>query len=147
MFDGAALSRDVHPLFVATADWPRFADRVRPHLDRMARSSGGRYEEDDIAIRLGCGLMHLWLVLDGAEIVCVMVTELVQYPRLRALRIVGLVGYRPRRWMHLLGLVEHSAKVNFGCAKMECLHSIGHERLLRTGGWRLFHALAEKDLS
>jgi hypothetical protein len=144
MFDG--IDPEVRPFFVSAETWPAFSTRVRPHLEKMAEGSGGRFAASDVGQFIVTGRMQMWLALDGAEIACAMVTEIVQYPRLRAMRCVGVVGSRPRRWLHLLSSVEQAARDHFGCQKMEALHQFGHERLLRTGGWQPFHILSEKTL-
>lgn len=144
MFDG--LDSTVTPLYVPRGEVFRWADKISPALLKMAASSGGRYQATDIAAALAAGRMQLWLVLEATDIACVMVTEIVEYPRLRAMRCVGLVGHRPRRWLHLLREVENAARNAFGCCVMEAFVSSGHERLLKTGDWRLFHSLWEKPL-
>ena len=112
----------------------------------MAEGSGGRYLAEDIAAALATGRMQLWLAIDRATIACVMVTELVDYPRVRAMRCIGIAGRHPLRWMHLLGAVERAARDCFGCLLFEALVQPGHERLLQTGGWVLFHSLWQKAL-
>lgn len=144
MFDG--LDDGVHALLVPTWDIARWVERVRPHIAKMAAGSGGRYETSDIIAELAGGAMLLWVVLDGARIAAVMVTQVMAYPRARAMRCIGIVGSRPRRWMHLLAVAERVSKQQFGCSIMEAMVQPGHERLLRTGGWKLFHSLWEKPL-
>ena len=144
MFDG--IDRTVLPFFAGGEAWPKFAQRLRPHLEKMADGSGGRFLADDIAVAIERGTMQMWLALDGTDIACALITEVVNYPRLRAMRCVGVVGHRPRRWMHLMANVEAAAKEHFGCDRMEACHQPGHERLLRTGGWRVWHFMSEKPL-
>jgi hypothetical protein len=144
MFDG--LDQSLLPLYVAPADWPVFAERLRPHLAKMAEGSGGRYAAEDLPGLIEGGHFQLWLVLDGADIACALLTQIMQYPRLRALRAVGVVGHRPLRWTQMLSAVEKAARAHFGCVKMEALCNPRHVCLLRTGGWREFHVLLEKDL-
>lgn len=144
MFDGLDTAVLLH--YIAPTEFVRWAERVRPMLTRMADRSGDRFQADDIAIALAAGRMQLWVVLDGADIVCTLVTELIQYPRLRSMRCVGLVGHRPRRWMGLLADIERAARQCFGCSRMEALVAPGDERLLVTGGWQPFHGLWDKAL-
>lgn len=144
MFDG--IEPSLRLLFINADTWPAFADRVQPHLAEMADGSGDRFLASDIQSAITSGHMHLWLVLDGANIACALVTELVHYPRLRALRMVGIVGHNARLWVHLLASIEEAAKTNFGCQKMEALHTPGHARMLVTRGWSTFHHLSEKTL-
>lgn len=144
MFDG--LDQSVVPFYVGAEAWPMFAERLRPHIKKMADGSDGRYLAEDITALIAWGHMQVWLALDGADIACMMVTEVVKYPRCSAMRCIGVVGHRPRRWMHLMSTVEVAAKEHFGCSRMEALHQPGHERLLTTGGWKVFHYLSEKPL-
>jgi hypothetical protein len=144
MFDGA--DNSVQGIFVAPRDLLRWADRIRPHVAKMAEGSGGRYEASDIFSAMATGRILLWIAMDGAEIACVMLTEIVQYPRRRAMRCIGISGSRPRRWIPLLAEVERAARERFECDLMEALHRPDHRRLLRTGGWREFHILSEKTL-
>lgn len=145
MFDG--VDPAVMPYFVGAEAWPSFAPRVRAHIERMAAATDGLYLADDIVEAISQGRMQVWAVLDGADIACVLLTEVIQYPRARAMRCIGVVGHRPLRWMKLLAAVEHSAGLNFGCTKFQALVSPGHERLLRTGGWKLSHTLYEKSIA
>jgi hypothetical protein len=144
MFDGADMS--VRPFYVGPEVWPAFAERLRPHLEQMAAGSGGRYLAEDIAAAIAESRMQLWLALEGADILCAMVTELAIYPRLRAMRCVGIVGHRPWRWMRLLANVEQCAREKCDCTVMEALTQPEHVALLRTGGWRTWHVMSEKTL-
>lgn len=144
MFDG--LDRSVSPVYVAPSEVFRWGDKIAPALLKMAEGSGGRYHAPDIAAALISNRMQLWLALEGTQIGCVLVTEIVEYPRLRAMRCVGLVGHRPRRWMHLLRDLEEAAHNAFGCDVMEAFLPPGLERLLNTANWAPFHVLWEKPL-
>lgn len=144
MFDGVDTS--VMPLYVGAEALPAFAERVQPYLAKMAAGSGGRFEVADIVHSITTAQMQLWLALEGSSILCAMLTQMRVYPRLRTLCCIGIVGHRPRRWMHLLAHVEAVAKQNLGCDRMEAMVSPGHERLLQTGGWSIWHYWVEKAL-
>lgn len=90
--------------------------------------------------------MQAWAAMEDNTLLGVMLTEIITYPRLRALRLIGVSAHSPRRWMHLLHEVEAIARRGLGCDLIECLHRPGHERLLTTGGWRVWHFLSEKRL-
>ena len=142
MFDGLDTAAQAH--FVTPDQLMVWAERVRPHLAKMTDSSGGRYIGADLLTAIAAGRMQLWLGLRGSDLVCVMLTEIQSYPRLRAMRMVGLVGSRPRVWRHLLAAVETSAKRDFGCAMMECVHIPRFAALLP--GYRTTHWFGEKVL-
>ena len=123
------------------------ADAVRPHVVKMAEGSGGRYEAVDLFTAPASGRMLLWIALDGAGYcLCHVDTDRKQHPRRRAMRCVGLVGHRPRRWLGLLAEVVRAARETFRCDLMEALHQPMHTRLLTTGGWAIWHVLSEKRL-
>lgn len=142
MFDGALT--DAQLLFVAPRDLLAWADRIRPHIAKMAAGSGGRYEPSDIFAGLVTGGMLLWVVLDGASILCVCIGQIQNFPRLRTMRIIGLVGHQPRKWRHFLPALERSAKEDFGCSAIESLHIPRFRALLP--GFRTSHWLSEKPL-
>lgn len=144
MFDG--LDTDVRCFYVGN-QWPVFAERLRPHIAKMAAGSGGRFEAEDIVACIECGRFHLWLMLEGSEILAALLTEIVQYPRLRAMRGIAVVGHRHRRWVEAgHAAIEMVSKQFFGCDRMEAMHQPGHERLLTPYGYEVFHYLSQKPL-
>ena len=142
MFDG--LDHGVRVLFIAPVDLLVWADRIRPHLSKMADGSGGRYETQDLFADIASGHSLLWVALEGPELRCVMIGQIMEYPRLRALRLTGIVGNNPLRWRGLLGLIEDQAKRQFNCTMMESVHQPRHGVLLR--GYTSTHWLSEKSL-
>lgn len=142
MFDG--LDQSVQPFLVEPMQLAAWAVRVRPHLEKMAEGSRGRYDATDILTAVAAGRMQLWLALHGAELLCVMVTQIENYPRCRAIRLIGLVGSRPRVWRGLLAGVEAAAKTNFGCQIAEAWHIPRFKAILP--GYETTHWFSEKAL-
>lgn len=142
MFDG--LDTTTQGLFIAPVDLVRWADRVRPHLEKMAVGSNGRYETQDLIAGLAAGRMLMWVAVEGAELLCVVLGQIMEYPRAKALRLTGIVGHHPRKWRHFLPAIERAARDDFGCMIVESLHQPGHARLLP--GYRTTHCLSEKRL-
>lgn len=140
MFGG--IDAQTQPLFVNPSLVPAWAERVRPHLGKIAEGSRGRYLAADILTALAAGRMQLWVALEGAELLCVMLTEVRDYPRARAMRLIGLVGHRPSVWAHLLTAIETAARVNFGCTIMEAMHPPKYRSILP--GYVCSHQLSEK---
>jgi hypothetical protein len=144
MFDGA----DPEPrlFFVGAEAWPSFVERIQPYLARIAAGSDGHYTAADVQAAIMAGHFLLWLALDGPEIACLMLTQIVSYPQARAMRCVALVGRQPKRWLHLLEQIEFHAKTHFGCSLMEAQHPPKYAHLLRTGGWHTTHVISQKAL-
>jgi hypothetical protein len=139
---------DPQLFYIGIDSWPSFAERVWPYLEKMAEGSDGRFLADDLAQAIAGGNSQLWVALSGPEILCAALTEVIAYPRLRALRFTAVVGHHHARWVHLIERIEHAAKHAFGCQIMEAMHQPGHERLIRhTGGWKIgWHWLSWKEL-
>jgi hypothetical protein len=142
VFDG--IDSSVQALFVAPLDLLSWVNQIRPYIAKMADGSGGRFATSDIFTALASGRMLLWVALEGAEIRCVLVGEIMNYPRLRALRLSGLAGNNPRKWRRLLGLIEEQARTKFGCTMMESLHQPRHLSFMP--GYETTHWLSEKSL-
>ena len=142
MFDGVAAG--VQLLFVAPSDLVIWASRISPHVAKMAEGSGGRFESSDIFAALASGRMLVWIVVQGADIRCVLVGEIISYPRLRALRLTGLVGNNPLKWRRLLDTIEDHARSVLGCSMMESFHQPRH--WLFAPAYRTTHCLSEKPL-
>ena len=132
------------PIFIAPSDLPRWIDGILPHIRKMADGSGGRFWAEDIVKALVNGSMQVWVVLIGAEIACVCVTDIHQYPRVRALRLLGVVGKGFRRWAHLLDHVEAWGRAR-GCQISEALLA-GAKWMAMMPGYRMDHLRVVKAL-
>jgi hypothetical protein len=135
----------VRAVLINPADWPAYAERLAPALARMADGSGGRYTAADIAAEIEAGRVQCWIATDGAAIGCVLVTAFAHYPRLTALRLVGIVGSAPRAWLHLWDVVDAWARAQ-GCERTEALAPRSYDRVLRRHGFSEFHVLSERTL-
>jgi hypothetical protein len=139
-FDG--IDTTVQPFYIAPAMLPVWAARVRPHLVKMGDQSCGRFDVSDLLTFIAAGKMQLWIAVRGADLLCVMLTEIHTYPKLRAMRIIALSGHRPLLWRKLLRRVEIAAKERFGCRMMEALPRASQLALLP--GYEVSHVLVEK---
>jgi hypothetical protein len=135
------------PRLLDVHDFPAWAYRLKPQLALMAAGSGGRYVADDIDAALWSGRMRAWVAERDGEVACLLLTETIDYPRFRALRLVGCVGEEPRQWLGCGPWLEQQA-VEMGCQRLEALHPPEMQELLRAWSteWRVFHTLSEKRL-
>lgn len=104
MFDGVSTDTDL--VGVPAENFERWYHRVSPHIEKMAEGSGGRFYAEDICAGIVDREMQLWVILDGPNLLCVFVTSVVVYPRLKALRFMGCVGRNFRKWVHHRASVE-----------------------------------------
>ena len=142
MFDG--LDTSVQPTLVSPETVHVWTSRIWPHLEKMTRSSKGRFLTEDIMDAFQRGAMQLWLVIRGPEVMCVCLTAGVTYPRARALRLVGLSGHQYKIWAALLKSIEHVAKQHFDCQIMEAFHPPKYRTILP--GYKTTHWFGEKFL-
>ena len=131
---------------VGPGRWDDFREQTPPFLTTMAAGSGGRYLADDILAEIDAGRMSAWLSVCGAVVTCVMVTQVIHYPRFKALRYVGIAGKIPKNWSAALTTIAASAYKDHGCRRLEALHPPGRYGVLRFLGWRTFHVLSEATL-
>lgn len=137
-------------LQIDTPSWPMWSSVLAGRVARMAEGSGGRFAAMDIDDALFDGRMHAWVALTAeGEIVesirALLVTEIIGYPRMKALRLVGLVGEDLRTWLPLWSQVERWARGQ-NCKRLEALHPEPYSKLLGRLGWSAWHVLSEKPL-
>lgn len=125
---------------IPAADWSDWAPLHADRLARMAAGSGGRFKMTDIDAALRSGTMQAWTVPAGYVL---MVTEIVVYPQLRALRLIGCVGTHAHLWGRLMPFVKDTARL-WGCSRLEALHPPSWP--LERRGWTTFHILSEMPL-
>lgn len=142
MFDGVDPAPQV--LLMDASHLATWAAHVRPHLEKMAATSGGRYLFSDILTAIAARKMQLWLVMLGPDLLAVMVSEIIQYPRAKALRMVGLVGARARLLRSLVRNVEGVARRDLGCNLIEAFHIPRFLAILP--GFTTTHWFSEKSL-
>ena len=87
-------------------------------LEYMAQKSNGRLLACDLVDLLEARDMQMWLAMDGNIIKAVMLTEIIKYPRKKALRAVGGVGRDWKMWSHLYKDIIEWGKQN-GCDLFE----------------------------
>lgn len=64
--------------------WPLVKDLIQKPVNQNL----GEFNIEDVYVWLVSGYMHLWIIGDEKEIVVAVVTEFVEYPREKRLRIV-----------------------------------------------------------
>ena len=119
--------------------WPL----VAPMVAEAVSHSSGRFDAQDIRDLAESGRFQLWVHNDGCAIDLVLVTEVVAWPRRKALSVVLLTGEHREKWLSYLPELEKFAKSQ-GCDLIEAWARPGWERVAK---WRKTHVLLERDIA
>lgn len=77
---------------VSPEDVPYLWDSVGPMIAKVTKHSEGELETDDFLEQLIDGYMQLWIVTEDKKIIVSMVTQIIDYPQKRILRLIALAG-------------------------------------------------------
>lgn len=105
-------------------------DEILPMLKQAMPVLLGRFEPVDILVLLIQNpLIQAWLVLQDDELMAIMITQVIQYPRRRCLHIFCLAGTKFKAWFDLAFnvLKEYSHRV--GTDQVEVCGRRGWERV------------------
>ena len=119
-----------------------------PYIEMGNGKSGDEMSVEDIYKRLSEARMQLWLVFDDdREIISVLTTEIIEYPRKTMCRIVTLGGQDLDLWVEqLLETLEEWALEN-GCVAMETVCRKGFIKKLERFGYENAYTVLVKELT
>lgn len=129
------------PLDRLDAVWPA----ARPHIEAGLFYGLGEYEAGDIKAELDQGGMQLWCVLDD-RLIAAVATQVLVYPRKRALRLVAAGGERLAEWLPLLddALTDYARRRD--CDWIETHGRPGWVRRLRGIGFEHVYTTAIREM-
>lgn len=119
---------------------------VAPFLARWTASAHGELNTDDIYKFTQSGLMQLWVFHAAGDIALVAVTEFVQYPRMKVMRILGMAGEKPILARKFMPQVELWAIEN-GAQAMETFATPETVKLDMRLGMEPLYTLMRKPLT
>ena len=125
--------------------WPSVKDLIEAALDRS-----GLFGINDAYCHVVNGTWQLWVVHEkrndqwsGAQIECVVLTEIIDYPKDKVLRVTMATGSDRTKWVDRIEVIEGWAK-SLGCERIQVLGRPGWERVLKD--YRKTHVMLEKQL-
>lgn len=110
--------------------WPDVENKVKDAL----KNDGGRMTTSDIKRFIEQEIMQLWAVHDG-EILATMVTQIVVYPRLKALRVLTLSGEGMDEWLDIVLDTLQGYGKEKGANVIEMIGREGWGKRLKKEGW------------
>jgi|TARA_R110000787_G_scaffold146732_2_gene260437 hypothetical protein len=125
-------------------DVPYVWEDVAPMLAKAAVHSEGELEPEDFLEPLSTGEMQLWVAYeDNDRINAAMVTQFIQYPQKKILRIISLAGEDFKKIKNFQAMIEGFA-IKHGCTAIELWGRKGWKKLLPD--WRDAYTVYTKEL-
>jgi hypothetical protein len=118
-------------------------DETYPLIEKALRYAEGELVPEDIKKHLDAGNLRLWVALQDKSVIASMVTEIIQYPRKKIVRVITLAGKNMDLWYDFLPMVEGYAISN-GCSSLEAWTRRGMTRKLKD--WKHSYDIITKDL-
>lgn len=118
-------------------------DDVVPLIEKALRHAEGELIPEDIKKHLDSANLRLWVALEGRDVIASMVTEIIQYPRKKIVRVITLAGKDMSLWYDFLPMLEGYA-IRHGCSSLEAWTRKGMTRKLKD--WKHSYDIITKDL-
>ena len=134
------------PCNVALVDVDKVAsiwEEVYPLLEKAQVYAAGELDTQDFFEMIESGDMQLWIAEDDGGIFAMMLTEFIQYPRKKVMRIVSIGGREMNRWMKYFPALE-AAALSVGCTGFEVFGRKGWLRVLKD--WKCSYYVLTKDI-
>ena len=134
------------PCNVALVDVDKVAsiwEEVYPLLEKAQVYAAGELDTQDYFDMIESGDMQLWIAEDDGGIFAMMLTEFIQYPRKKVMRIVSIGGREMNRWMKYFPALE-AAALSVGCTGFEVFGRKGWLRVLKD--WKCSYYVLTKDI-
>ncbi len=132
---------ELHTIAVESVDKHR--EELFPYLDSFVERSRDRYDIEDVFNNIKKGYWTLWVVHKDSELKAVLITQIIEYPKLRELQIIMCVGEKHKDWYSLISRMEEYAKLT-GCKKVTAITRPGWEKVMQ--GYKKSHIYLERDL-
>ena len=125
-------------------DVPYVWEDVAPMLAKAAVHSEGELEPEDFIEPLSTGEMQLWVAYKNDDnINAAMVTQFIQYPQKKILRIISLAGEDFKEIKNFQAMIEGFA-IKYGCTAIELWGRKGWKKLLPE--WKDSYIVYTKEL-
>lgn len=128
---------------VPTEDIDKYQDILSPYMESFVTLLKGRYEYNDIFEQIKSGKWKLWVTHQGLELQAVIITQIVEYPRVREFQILLCHGEDYKKWYDLISEMEAYAGLS-GCNKIAALGRTGWEKIMH--GYKKSYICLERDL-
>lgn len=112
----------------------KYWDDVKYSLQEAFENDYGRMSINDIKDAIECHKMQMWGIHDGI-LRAVMITEIIDYPQLRSLRVVAVAGKEMDTWLDVLLVTIEQYGAENSAHILEFTGRKGWEKVLTKHGW------------
>ena len=119
--------------------------KVEPMLDKVCNRSQGELLAKDYLPYIMNGDMQLWLALDKDKIVISMVTQFIEYPQKRILRVIAIAGEKFLEAHEKFNDMFESFAITNDCSALELWGRKGWKKMLPE--WDSKYIVFTKDLT
>jgi hypothetical protein len=120
-------------------------DGIKYLIADACTRSNGKYEAVDILRALLRGDMQLWGAVGDEKIEAIAIGEIVNYPRIKIYRMLGVTGEGMNEWINHIHGIENWARAQ-GCQDFEAVARPGWEKMMKDKGWRKTHIILNYSL-
>lgn len=121
--------------------WTPVKHFIQAALDRTE----GEMSIDDVYNALIDRDMQLWILLDEFHVIGALVTQILEFPNVKACRYVAMGGDVHGDFDEITGMIEQWAATQ-GCQRMEIVGRPGWARALRDHGYRQAYSYVTKRI-
>ena len=115
---------------ISPEDAVKIWDRVGPMLQKVVDHTEGELQPEDFLDNIVNKYMHLWLAVEDADILMAMVTQIIEYPRRKTLRIIALSGKNFKETHSQFNDMIESFAIQAGCSGLELWGRKGWKKML-----------------
>jgi hypothetical protein len=111
-------------------------DDVTKVLKKSVATSAGKFEIEDLKKDVKEGVLVLWLIMDGREVVAALTSRVMEYPGRRAMALDWVGGTQMKKWLPLALNTLQKYATDCECKHLEGYGRKAWGRILQKYGWQ-----------
>jgi hypothetical protein len=111
-------------------------DDVTKVLEKSVATSAGKFEIEDLKKDVKEGVLVLWLIMDGREVVAALTSRVMEYPGRRAMALDWVGGTQMKKWLPLALNTLQKYATDCECKHLEGYGRKAWGRILQKYGWQ-----------
>lgn len=117
----------------------QFWEQIRPHFITAAKTTDGKVGVDDLLRDAVNNVFQVWVVWDVDTVDAILITRILEYPKMRTLSLQYCAGRNMRKWLPVMeGELRRYAQYN-SCHIVEIVGRFGWHRILKNAKTKSVH--------